>query len=72
MKKPTARIEEWQNIGGVYLVGKVKDHPRQSEFKEDWQFTSPIVKFDEESRFCETRNTIYYLGRKYEPEMEVA
>lgn len=70
MEKQRAHIENWYRLGGYLktggtLVGNITDHPRQHEFTENkLQRTSTIVWFDEANGTCETRNTIYTLGKK--------
>lgn len=62
-KKPTAHIENWFQRGDR-LIGTITKHERQNEFKGNTQITSPIVKMDEAAGICETRNTLYTLGKK--------
>jgi hypothetical protein len=65
--KQTARIENWERCtfpGADFLAGQILDHPRQEEFHTDIQRTSRILTFDEAAGICETRNTIYKLGKK--------
>lgn len=61
--KQTARIDNWFVLGDR-LCGTVTEHPRQGEFFEQGQITSPIVSIDEENNIAETKNTIYTLGQK--------
>ncbi len=66
--KNQARIENWTEIpafgGGSYLLGTIKDHPRQHMFHAAQQMTSPIIKMDRANGICETENTVYVLGKE--------
>lgn len=65
MQKQTGKIENWARLGNR-LVGFVSyDPPRDAPSSEELQRTSQIVRFDEDWGVCETRNTIYRLGRAY-------
>lgn len=68
--KPVARLEEWsiwtQGAFGLTLRGKVYDHPRQADFQQEWQGTSPVVKFflgTPNQWYVETENVVYQLGK---------
>lgn len=60
--KPVAQMHEWSIVNNR-LVGRVSNHPRQHEFTQPYVTTSEIVKLDEEKGICETKNTIYQLGK---------
>lgn len=63
--KPRARIDDWVCAnGGQFLIGRVSGHPRQAEFKNEWQATSSVIALDREARTAETLNTIYELGEE--------
>lgn len=65
MQKQTAKIENWLRLGNR-LVGSVfYDLPRDVPSPGEVQRTSQIVRLDEDAEICETRNTIYRLGRAY-------
>jgi len=64
--KQQAKIDNWQLrkdfFGDFYiLVGTVKDHPRQSDFRTETQVTSPLLSIDFVNKKAETQNTIYEL-----------
>lgn len=63
MEKQKARIENWFKIGNL-LVGDVVGHPKLGDMQEIC--TSPIINFDLENNTCETRNTIYELGKRHD------
>lgn len=61
-----AKISNWQiwyhPIFCKYvLVGKVLDHPRQSEFRAEEQITAALVSINFETKIAITRNTKYEL-----------
>lgn len=65
MHKQTAKIESWARLGNR-LVGFISyDLPRDVPSPGEFQRTSQIVRLDEDRGTCETRNTIYRLGRAY-------
>jgi len=64
--KQTAHIDNWLRTGN-FLCGMVTGHPLQQNFREEYQYTSDIVRMDEEAGICETRNTVYTLGTKRVP-----
>jgi len=57
MPKPTAKIRVKRDYGHR-LVGEIMDHPRQSEFKAQYQATSLVVARHPDGTI-ETENTIY-------------
>lgn len=59
--KPHAYIENWA-VAKDRLVGTIKDHPRQTEFKAEMQVTSPLIMIDYKAGIAETENTYYKLG----------
>lgn len=64
--KQQAKIDKWSIMKHPFyndyvLTGQVKDHPRQSDMKDDVQVTSPILSIDFVNKKAETRNTIYEL-----------
>lgn len=67
MSKQKARIENWVMVGrpgNGYLIGEIRDHPRQDSFHSPYQHTSTLLVLDEENGMAETANTIYVLGKK--------
>lgn len=71
MNKQRAKIRDWiivcmdPVLGEYVLMGKIFDHPRQTEFNDpNGQMTSLLVKVDFKDRFAETLNTIYELVGK--------
>lgn len=65
MQKQTAKIDNWVRLGNR-LVGSISyDLPRDVPSPGEIQRTSQIVRLDEDRGTCETRNTIYRLGRTY-------
>lgn len=66
--KPVAKLEEWSfyivTEGALVLKGKIRNHPRQEYFNEEWQGTSLVLKFFmiDFEWFVETENTVYLLG----------
>jgi hypothetical protein len=65
LQKPKARIDNWFRYGNT-LCGVISEHPNQANFLGPLQHTSYIVNLDEEKGICETLNTMYTLGKKYE------
>lgn len=61
MSKQQARLENWVLFGDT-LIGQIADHPRQEDFKKEFQRTSRLVRFDPENGIAETQNTLYALG----------
>jgi hypothetical protein len=61
--KPTAHIENWEVMPGNFLRGTVSNHPRQRFFTQEFQYTSEILNLDLANNTCETRNTLYTLGK---------
>jgi NTP pyrophosphatase (non-canonical NTP hydrolase) len=59
--KPECGIENWIQVGNV-LIGDLRGHPVHGD--TEGSRTSAIVRMDEANGICETRNTIYKLGRK--------
>lgn len=59
--KTEVGIENWVQVGNV-LIGNVVGHPRLGN--AEGCRTSAIVKMDEANGTCETKNTIYRLGKK--------
>lgn len=59
--KPQAYIESW-SVAGNCLVGTIKDHPYQEDFKSTMQVTSPLISIDYKAGVAETQNTNYILG----------
>lgn len=62
--KPTAHIENWV-WDGYSIIGTISKHPRQEQFKAEFQRTSEVVCFDVAKGIAETRNTVYTLGKPY-------
>lgn len=65
--KPKAHLHHWR-IYGESLIGRISEHPRQSDFRAHLQITSPIIKRPKALKTgseVETHNTIYILGAKY-------
>ncbi|URA06894.1 putative nucleotide pyrophosphohydrolase [Xanthomonas phage Langgrundblatt2] len=60
-EKPECGIENWAQFGNV-LIGDLRGHPVHGD--TEGSRTSAIVKMDEANGICETKNTIYRLGRK--------
>lgn len=66
MYKQKASICDWDIVftgdkNTFALIGKIQNHPRQNEFKEGTQITSPLLKIDFIEGVAETVNTIYTL-----------
>lgn len=61
MSKQHARLENWMKVGDS-LIGQIREHPRQEDFKKEFQRTSRLVRFDPDSGVAETENTLYTLG----------
>lgn len=59
--KPECGIENWAQFGNV-LIGDLRGHPVHGD--TEGSRTSAIVRMDEANGICETKNTIYRLGRK--------
>ena len=59
--KPTVQLKNWIQVGNV-LIGDVVGHPRLGD--AEGCRTSTIVHMDETNSICETKNTIYRLGKK--------
>lgn len=65
MQKQTARIENWARLDNR-LVGFISyDLPREVPWSGEFERTFQTVRLDEDGEICETRNTIYRLGRAY-------
>ena len=64
-KKATADIHNWVALPNKddprYLIGEVRNHPRQNEFSTKVQRTSRIMTYDFRNGVVETENTIYKL-----------
>lgn len=61
--KQYATLENWIFAGNV-MMGDVRNHPKLGD--ADGCTTSLIVKRDLEKGYCETKNTVYKLGRPYQ------
>lgn len=61
-KKPTARLENWSVVYDG-LRGEIYDDSQKRWPNGEVIRTSALVHLDTRKKYCETRNTIYRLGK---------
>lgn len=61
--KQYATLDNWFEVGNV-LIGDVIDHPKLGNV--EGCKTSVVIQLNTEKGFCETRNTVYKLGKSQE------